>query len=141
MKFLLLILLLLPSLDALLAKGNYGKQKWQWPRATARDQNLDAKGLDQLVQLIDQGKEFPNLHSLLIIRNGKMVVEEYFAGYQCGQRHTLQSVSKSFTSALVGIALFYQFNDLFLIWPNFLVITYIKIKVHLLMLISIPVSL
>ena len=106
MKSMLIFLLLLPSLGTLIQGGGQNaKQKWQWPRATAVEQNLDAKRLDQLVQLIAKGKEFPNLHSLLILRNGKLVVEEYFGRYQNSMRHTLQSVSKSFTSALVGIAL------------------------------------
>jgi CubicO group peptidase (beta-lactamase class C family) len=73
--------------------------------ASAEEQNLDRERLSQLVDLIRKGEKYPDLHSLLIIRNGKLVVEEYFGGYQRGTRHTLQSVSKSFTSALVGIAL------------------------------------
>ena len=42
---------------------------------------------------------------LLIARHGRLVTEEYFNGWKADHLHTLQSVSKSFTSALVGIAL------------------------------------
>jgi hypothetical protein len=61
--------------------------------------------LDELVRLIRQGERYPRLHSLLIVRNGHLVVEECFAGYSRETLHTLQSVSKSFSSALIGIAL------------------------------------
>jgi CubicO group peptidase (beta-lactamase class C family) len=78
---------------------------WTWPTATADEQHLRQKPLDELVRLIRQGKRYPRLHSLLIVRNGHLVVEEYFAGYSRETLHTLQSVSKSFSSALIGIAL------------------------------------
>ena len=54
---------------------------------------------------IRQGELCPRLHALLIIRHGQLVVEEYFNNWQADRLHTLQSVSKSFTSALVGIAI------------------------------------
>ncbi len=76
-----------------------------WPRSTPEAQKLDAARLSQLSDLIRQGKRFPDLHGLLIVRNGYLVLEEYFAGRQADGLHTLQSVSKSFTSALVGMAI------------------------------------
>jgi len=79
--------------------------KWEWPRSTPEQQGLDSKRLTGLVDLIREGKEFPDLHSLLIVRNGNLVVEEYFQNYSTDKLHTLQSVSKSFTSALIGIAI------------------------------------
>ena len=45
------------------------------------------------------------LHSFLIVRDGMLVVEEYFDGWRADELHMQQSVSKSFTSALVGIAI------------------------------------
>jgi CubicO group peptidase (beta-lactamase class C family) len=58
--------------------------------------------------------EYQNVHAILIARNDKLVVEKYFDGrpiygdYEVWQRstlHNLHSVTKSFTSALLGIAL------------------------------------
>jgi len=46
-----------------------------------------------------------SLHSLLIIRNGYMVTEAYFYPYRQYSKHNLYSCTKSFTSALVGIAI------------------------------------
>jgi len=75
------------------------------PRSTPEAQGLDPELLDKLVRLIEEGERFPNLHSLLIVKNGYLVLEEYFAGWNAERLHTLQSVSKSYTSALIGIAI------------------------------------
>ena len=60
---------------------------------------------------------FPNIHSLLIFRHGKLVYENYFAGedqligknvgyvdHTIDDLHDCRSISKSFTSACIGIA-------------------------------------
>jgi len=81
--------------------------------------------LGELIERIDR-KEYRNVHGILIVKDGKLVFEEYFEGYDFsytapwssalnfrGKRtdygrdtpHNLASVSKSFTSALVGIAI------------------------------------
>jgi CubicO group peptidase (beta-lactamase class C family) len=44
-------------------------------------------------------------HSLLIIRNGYLISENYFGSYQSDMRHELYSVTKSFIATLIGIAL------------------------------------
>jgi CubicO group peptidase (beta-lactamase class C family) len=77
---------------------------WTWPRSTPEEQGLDRAKLQDLADLIRAGEKYPRLHCLLVIRHGKLVLEEYF-GWQPERLHTLQSVSKSFTSALVGIAI------------------------------------
>lgn len=77
----------------------------EWPRSTPAEQGLDPEPLDSLVTKIRENREIRNIHSVLIVRNGYLVLEEYFAGHDADELHTLQSVSKSFTSALVGIAI------------------------------------
>lgn len=76
-----------------------------WPRAEPSAQGLDPVLLAELVRLIRQNQRFPDLHSLQIVRKGYLVLEEYFRGWNAERLHTLQSVSKSFTSALIGIAI------------------------------------
>jgi CubicO group peptidase (beta-lactamase class C family) len=46
----------------------------------------------------------PNTHSVLISRNGTLVYENYFNGYNPNVPHDMRSSSKSISSAIVGIA-------------------------------------
>jgi CubicO group peptidase (beta-lactamase class C family) len=78
---------------------------WQWPVSTPAEQDLDPKVLTEVVDLIRKNEILPRLHYLIIVRHGRLVLEEDFHGWGPGKLHTLQSVSKSFTSALVGIAI------------------------------------
>jgi CubicO group peptidase (beta-lactamase class C family) len=73
------------------------------------DNNLKSHGFDprdisNLIGLIEKGT-YPNIHSLIIMRGGDIVLEKYFNGYNAWDAHPLMSASKSFTSALIGIAL------------------------------------
>lgn len=76
-----------------------------WPIAASGSRGLDEKALSKLVATIREGQAGGEIHSLLIVRHGYLVVEEYFDGWQADRLHTLQSVTKSVTSALVGIAI------------------------------------
>ncbi|WP_299682012.1 DUF4870 domain-containing protein [uncultured Dokdonia sp.] len=48
--------------------------------------------------------EFPEVHSILIYKNNKVVLEEYFYGYDKDTPHQLRSATKSFIGSVVGIA-------------------------------------
>jgi CubicO group peptidase (beta-lactamase class C family) len=50
-------------------------------------------------------EEYPDVHSLLSARNDSLVYEEYFYTFTSEFPHNIQSVTKSFVSALTGIAL------------------------------------
>lgn len=76
-----------------------------WPVSTPAAQQMDGDRLDGLVSLIRAGDRFPDLHSLLVVRNGYIVCEAYFDGHTVEELHTLQSVSKSITSAAMGMAI------------------------------------
>jgi len=99
--------LCLPFLTAQNASGqpNPSVNPFEWKTARPEDHGLSPDILTELTELIREGEKYPRLHSLLIIRNGFIVLEEYFNGWKADKLHTLQSVSKSFTSALVGIAI------------------------------------
>ena len=49
-------------------------------------------------------KSVPDLHSLLIIRDGKMIVDAYFYPYDGTTPHNVASVTKSVMTTLIGIA-------------------------------------
>ncbi|WP_416864164.1 MAG: serine hydrolase domain-containing protein [Imperialibacter sp.] len=44
------------------------------------------------------------VHSILLVKDGKLVLEEYFGEYKADQTHDLRSATKSIRSLLVGIA-------------------------------------
>ena len=73
-----------------------------WQAARPETQGMDAQRLEQMQARI-KSEQIP-LHSLLIIRHGVIVSENYYSGYQKDTQHELYSVTKSFISTLVGIA-------------------------------------
>jgi len=58
---------------------------------------------DLMVRLIRQ--DFGRLESLLIIKDRKLLLEEYYFGYDRTQLHNIHSCTKSITSLLLGIVL------------------------------------
>lgn len=69
-----------------------------------KEAGIDSTQIYKLVNKIISG-EIPNIHSLLILKDNRLVLEEYFYNYSINIPHRLHSVSKSFTSALTGIAI------------------------------------
>ena len=55
--------------------------------------------------LTKYNKTNPVTHSLLIIKDGKLVLEKYFNGFGREKLNSLKSATKSITSILIGIAL------------------------------------
>jgi len=53
---------------------------------------------------IYKSQELGFVDALLVIRNGKLVAENYYNGYDADKGHQIWSCTKSFMSALVGIA-------------------------------------
>src|SRR5689334_2509746 len=76
----------------------------EWPAGTPDSAGLDPTRIGDLVGRIRRGS-YGTVTSLLIVRNDRLVVEEYFAGTSQAAPHTMQSVSKSITSLLAGIAI------------------------------------
>ncbi len=75
-----------------------------WTASTPDAEGLDPSMLADLAGRIRRG-DFGTIHSLLVVRHDRLVVEEYFSGGSAAQVHTLQSVSKSITSLITGIAI------------------------------------
>jgi CubicO group peptidase (beta-lactamase class C family) len=74
-----------------------------WRTSTPEEQGMDSEKLAEALDFIrDEGL---NVHSLLVIRNGYVVIDAYFYPFQKGSTHDLASATKSFTSTLVGIAI------------------------------------
>jgi CubicO group peptidase (beta-lactamase class C family) len=75
-----------------------------WDVADASDAGLDTRYIDSLIRRILAG-DFPNLHSVLLIKDGKLLVEEYFYSFHRNKTHQIASVSKVIPAAAIGIAL------------------------------------
>lgn len=74
-----------------------------WRASTPEQQGIDSEKLVTMLQfVVDQGYA---LHSLLVIRNGYAALEAYFSPFQPNTKDDLICVSRSFVSALMGIAI------------------------------------
>jgi len=73
-----------------------------WKVSTPEEQGLDPM---LLAKLYYEAAELETLYGLLVIKNGYLVAEKYFNEGSMDQVSGRQSATKSFTSALVGIAL------------------------------------
>jgi CubicO group peptidase (beta-lactamase class C family) len=80
-----------------------------WPVSTLQKEGIDQATIERFVQkLIDMPMEdvsSSQVHSLLIARHGKLVLEEYFHGYDRDTPHDTRSASKSWTNVLIGAAM------------------------------------
>ncbi len=66
--------------------------------------NMDSTRIYSFVkELRENGSN--NIRSILIARNNKLVLESYFNGWNRERKQDLRSATKSFTSALMGIAI------------------------------------
>ncbi len=91
-----------------------------WQTASLAEVGIDEGKIGEAIERI-RDDTYQNVHSVLIVKDGKLVFEEYFSGYTWDYNgnqfrgeltdfgpdtiHNLASVTKSFTSALVGIAI------------------------------------
>jgi CubicO group peptidase (beta-lactamase class C family) len=73
-----------------------------WPVSTP-----EAQGLDPILvaELFYNAAKLDTIHSLLVVKNGHLLAEDYFHDGAIDRKDRTQSVTKSFTSALVGIAI------------------------------------
>ena len=71
--------------------------------------SLEAEGMDEtlITQMADLiiREEYKRIDGLLILRNSKLVYENYFHGHSSDILHNIFSAGKSITSILVGIAI------------------------------------
>ncbi|MEI6309845.1 MAG: serine hydrolase [bacterium] len=89
-----------------------------WEVASLAEAGIDPCPIEKMLQSIYKGREsgdtptlpngspkYQNIHGILIVKDGRLVFEEYFYNFTRKTNHDLASVSKSFTSLLVGLAI------------------------------------
>ncbi|GAB3768094.1 hypothetical protein GCM10028818_01930 [Spirosoma horti] len=72
-------------------------------RSLPEKQGVAPGGLLDFVNTIEAKKL--NVHSVMVLRHGQVVAEGWWAPYAPDLKHTLYSLSKSFTSTAVGMAI------------------------------------
>jgi len=76
--------------------------KYDWEISTPSELNINTP---QIEEAFSRASSLNYLYSIVIVRNGKIAAEKYFNGYDSGSFFNIRSVSKSFLSAIFGIAI------------------------------------
>jgi CubicO group peptidase (beta-lactamase class C family) len=71
-------------------------------RATPESQGIASAAILQFVEAVES--QIHELHSFILLRHGKVIAEGWWSPYKRENLHMLFSVSKSFTSTAVGLA-------------------------------------
>lgn len=72
------------------------------PRSRPEAQSVPSAALARLVEALD---EIDHVHTLTVVRRGHVIAEATWAPYERDLPHAMYSVSKSFTSIAVGLAI------------------------------------
>ena len=72
------------------------------PRGLPEEQGVDSRGVLALLEGVAAAKL--SLHSLMLVRHGRVIAQGWWAPYAPHLRHTMYSLSKSFCATAVGIA-------------------------------------
>jgi CubicO group peptidase (beta-lactamase class C family) len=72
------------------------------PRSTPEAQGVASSAIADFVESLQSTAH--DIHSLMLVRHGRVVAEGWWAPYAAHQPHSLYSISKSFTSTAIGLA-------------------------------------
>jgi len=72
------------------------------PRSTPEAEGIDSAGVLALVEALEESIDA--VHSVMLVRNGKVLAEGWWAPYAAGDNHITYSVTKSFISTAIGFA-------------------------------------
>lgn len=72
------------------------------PRSTPESQGISSAVLLNLVNTLDE--KVDGMHSVMIVRHGKVILESWWKPYAPQHNHVLYSLSKSFASTAIGFA-------------------------------------
>jgi len=103
-----------------------------WEVSSLAAEGMDQDAISEMIRKVLSGY-YEDIHSILLVKNGKLVLEEYFYGYDRNRLHDIHSVTKSITSILVGIAhdqgiLSSTDQRVYRFFPNYLEAAWIKEK-------------
>lgn len=93
----------IPALAAVLLAASPYAQAAPFPRSTPEEQGISSQAILDFVQAAD--KNVNTFHSFMIVRHGHVVSEGWWKPESADKPHILNSVSKSFNSTAVGLAI------------------------------------
>jgi CubicO group peptidase (beta-lactamase class C family) len=99
--FRLILVFLLAGNAAVVAMA--GDDPSSLPRSSPERQGVASSSILGFVEAADA--QFDSLHSFMMVRHGHVVAEAWWSPYSAESRHELYSLSKSFTSTAVGLAI------------------------------------
>ncbi len=102
-KFLLIFGLLLIIAIALFIFLSPGFDNEPWKMVSPEKQGFKSITFHQMLSDISSNQH--DIHELLIMRNSQIVLEQYLPPYNESTLHSFKSITKSITSAIVGIAI------------------------------------
>lgn len=83
-------------------RSNESKREIRLVRATPESQGVSSAAIAKFVRAADE--KVNSMHSVMILRHGKVIAEAWWAPEDATKPHVLWSLSKSFTSTAVGLA-------------------------------------
>jgi CubicO group peptidase (beta-lactamase class C family) len=75
-----------------------------WQTASLSEAGIDSTYINRLMEKI-LDESYKKINGILIVKDNKLVLEEYFYGYKRDQKHFIASVTKSVTGTCAGIAM------------------------------------
>ena len=100
MRKLLCILVLTAMSVALSCQENMPAKSL--PRSAPDKENVDKSGIENFVKSMAEKKQ--DIHSLMVLRNGKVVFEQWFGNRKPNDSHIMYSVTKTYTATAIGFA-------------------------------------
>jgi CubicO group peptidase (beta-lactamase class C family) len=79
-----------------------GSKPSDWEAASPKSQDMSASAV---VAALESGEKIAALRSVVVVRNGFLVAERYYAGAVISDLRAVNSATKSISSMLVGLAL------------------------------------
>lgn len=76
-----------------------------WAVSSLVKEGMDTLMYNVVIEKLVNDKAYKRMHSILIVKNGKLVAEDYFYEYSKDMPHDLRSANKTITSILMGIAI------------------------------------
>src|SRR6056297_1679836 len=72
--------------------------------STLEEHSFDIKAFEKINSDIYKGI-YGNIHSILLIHNNDLIIEQYYNGWKSNELHFLASTTKSFSAIMTGIAI------------------------------------